>query len=67
MPVKTNLKKYIDDRGISQAWIVRQTGLSRSTVAKATSDGKIELETAFIIARILKCNINELFYYVENE
>lgn len=35
---RTKLGKFLDLRGISQEWLVRQTKVSRNTISKLSSD-----------------------------
>lgn len=35
---RTKVGKWLDDRGISQEWLVRKTKISRTTISKISSD-----------------------------
>jgi predicted transcriptional regulator len=37
---RTRVGKWLDDRGISQEWLVRKTRISRTTISKISSDGE---------------------------
>ncbi|MGN8234444.1 helix-turn-helix domain-containing protein [Priestia flexa] len=35
---RTKLGKWLDQRGITQAWLMKETGLNKNTISELTSD-----------------------------
>lgn len=35
---RTKLGKFLDQRGITQAWLMKETGLNKNTISELTSD-----------------------------
>lgn len=61
--VKNRLKEILKARGIKQDWLAEQIGVNRSTVSVLINNKyNTSLEIAFKIAKILKLDINDIFW-----
>ena len=55
------LKGKIVEKGLSYQKVASLAKVSVVTVQKAVNGGKIRVETALSIARVLQCNVENLF------
>ena len=61
--ITSNVKKIMDDKGVTIRGLVALSGLSDKTILRARSEHIIEcrLYTLQTIAKFLECNIKDLF------
>jgi len=50
---RSKLGKFLDKRGISQEWLVQQSGISRNTISRLCSDADYD-PTLSTIRQVLK-------------
>ena len=66
MSVKNRLKEILTERGIKQNWLAEQVKVDKSTIGNIIKNRfNTSLEVAFKIANVLNLNVDDVFYYEE--
>ncbi len=62
--MKCYINEWITKRGYKKGWIADRLGVSRESVSKwANNKSTPSLETAFKLAAILNCKVDDLWEY----
>lgn len=66
--LKSNMNYWIEKRGYQKKWIAKQLGVSQGILSKWINDkSKPSVDNLFKLARILKCKVDDLYMWEENE
>lgn len=66
--VRCHLSKLMGERKLKISDVARETSLNRSTITalyKETAE-RVELDTVSRLCKLLKCDIGDLFEFVDN-
>ena len=60
---RLNIRKLLDEKGKSQYWLSKQTGISQNNILKICNGetSTIRFDTIEKICKALECSINDLF------
>ncbi len=62
--MKSNINYWIELRGYKKKWVADQIGVSQSVLSRwINNHNKPSLETAFLLADILDCKVDDLYKY----
>ncbi len=61
--MKSRLKEILNERGMTQAHVVRKVGVNKSTMTRLVNEETLPtLPVAYRIAKLLELHIDEIWY-----
>lgn len=66
--LKSNIQYWIDKRGYKNKWVAKQMNVSNEVFSRwVNNHTKPSLENTFRLARILECNVDDLYYWSDED
>ncbi|MFD1416791.1 helix-turn-helix transcriptional regulator [Oceanobacillus jeddahense] len=68
MNLKSNINKIIQERGLKNKWVANQLGVSPNIISRWVNNKSMpSVEKLFLLAKLLDCKVDDLYYWDENE
>ncbi|GGP14212.1 helix-turn-helix transcriptional regulator [Oceanobacillus neutriphilus] len=68
MNLKSNINKIIQEKGLKNKWVANQLNVSPNIISRWVNNKSMpSVENLFLLAKLLDCKVDDLYYWDEND